>query len=220
VTLRRIELLQVADAAPAGAVTGLENALRNAADHCPIRRVRLARSATQRHGWTHVWEQEYADAASLEAYMRDPYHWSVIDPFFDATSPTAIVERVTVLTYDDSDAAGPTHWPDEGLRRLLLIRCAPGADPRAIDELRDAITAGGTQLPLAGWRLARALPHPTHPWSLIWEQLFAGEDALSEYMRHPYHWTVIDPYFDPEHPMAIVSDVTMAYYRLPVASAA
>jgi hypothetical protein len=108
VTLRRIEMLRVADGAPAGAVAALETALRDAAGHCPVSRVRLARSATQRHGWTHVWEQEYADAAALDAYMRDPYHWSVIDSFFDATSPTAIVERVTVATYDDVDAVGPT----------------------------------------------------------------------------------------------------------------
>jgi hypothetical protein len=220
VTLRRIELLRVADGAPAGAVGGLENALRNAADHCPIRRVRLARSVTLRHGWTHVWEQEYADTAALDAYMRDSYHWSVIDPFFDATSPTAIVERVNVVTYDDSDAAGPTGWPEDGLRRLLIIRIADGADPDAIIALRDAIVAGGTELPLRGWRLATAMPHPTHRWSLVWEQLFDNDDALSEYMRHPFHWTRIDPFFDPEHPAVIVSAVTMAYYRIAATDAA
>jgi hypothetical protein len=89
-----------------------------------------------------------------------------------------------------------------------------------MDELCDAIAGGGTQLPLRGWRLARALPHPTHPWSLVWEQLFAGDDALSEYMRHPFHWTRIDPFFDPEHPAVIVSAVTMAYYLLSAANAA
>jgi hypothetical protein len=45
------------------------------------------------HGWTHVWEQEYADLAGLQQdYMRSPFHWAVVDSWFDPEGPSCIVE--------------------------------------------------------------------------------------------------------------------------------
>ena len=43
--------------------------------------------------WTHVWEQEYADAgALLGPYMLHPYHWARIDRWFDPECPDRIVD--------------------------------------------------------------------------------------------------------------------------------
>jgi hypothetical protein len=47
-------------------------------------------------GWTHVWEQVFADPVGLErAYMRHPYHWGRVDRWFDGESP----ERVVLPTF-------------------------------------------------------------------------------------------------------------------------
>jgi hypothetical protein len=43
-------------------------------------------------GWTHVWEQEYADLGGLMGpYMLHPYHWALIDRWFDPECPDWIV---------------------------------------------------------------------------------------------------------------------------------
>ena len=43
--------------------------------------------------WTHVWEQEYADAGGLIGpYMMHPYHWAWIDRWFDPECPDRIVD--------------------------------------------------------------------------------------------------------------------------------
>ncbi|KQZ72483.1 hypothetical protein ASE06_08130 [Sphingopyxis sp. Root214] len=43
--------------------------------------------------WTHVWEQEYADAGGLMGpYMMHPYHWARIDRWFDPECPDRIVD--------------------------------------------------------------------------------------------------------------------------------
>lgn len=43
-------------------------------------------------GWTHVWEQEYADIGGLFGpYMLHPYHWALIDRWFDPECPDWIV---------------------------------------------------------------------------------------------------------------------------------
>ncbi|MBF6161960.1 Dabb family protein [Nocardia cyriacigeorgica] len=46
-------------------------------------------------GWTHVWEQEFADLSGLTGpYMTHPYHWAHIDRWFDPERGTKIVTRL------------------------------------------------------------------------------------------------------------------------------
>ncbi|WP_280231185.1 Dabb family protein [Nocardia cyriacigeorgica] len=46
-------------------------------------------------GWTHVWEQEFADLVGLTGpYMTHPYHWAHIDRWFDPERGTKIVTRL------------------------------------------------------------------------------------------------------------------------------
>lgn len=46
--------------------------------------------------WTHVWEQEFTDLASLQTqYLDHPIHWGVVDRWFDPECTEVIVrERV------------------------------------------------------------------------------------------------------------------------------
>ncbi len=42
--------------------------------------------------WTHVWEQEYTDAAAVTGeYLEHPVHWAVVDRWFDPECPESIV---------------------------------------------------------------------------------------------------------------------------------
>ena len=215
--IHRIELFAVSPAAEPALVARLEAALLDAPRHTTALRVRLGRSQTRRHGWTHVWEQDYADAEALEAYMHAAHHWTVLDPFFDATNPDAVVERVTVAAYESQSAvaAGVSGGDvDAGVRRILIARVAEEHGSAGVAAVCAAIRAAAPSLPLRGWRVAPLLPH-RHGWSLVWEQTFAGEPALAEYMRHPAHWAGVDPLFDAENPAVLVAETTMAWYELP-----
>ena len=46
--------------------------------------------------WTHVFEQEFSDADGIMGpYLMHPFHWAVVDQWFDAECPNSIVrERV------------------------------------------------------------------------------------------------------------------------------
>jgi hypothetical protein len=60
--------------------------------------------------YTHVWEQEFVDLDGLTGpYMMHGYHWSLVDPWFDAQSPRAIVDPRLVHA-------------SCGLRRSILAR--------------------------------------------------------------------------------------------------
>ena len=64
-------------------------------DHiAAIRNWRLSRviEASGELGWTHVWEQEFADLGGLLGpYMLHPYHWAYIDRWFDPECPDWLV---------------------------------------------------------------------------------------------------------------------------------
>ena len=215
--IHRIELFAVTPTADPALVERLEAALLGAPQHTTAERVRLGRSQTQRHGWTHVWEQDYADGTALEAYMKAAHHWTVLDPFFDATNPDAVVDRVTVAAYESESAASGGDVDgdaDSGLRRILIARVGEEHGSGGVSAVCAAIRAAAPRLPLQGWRVAPLLPH-RHGWSLVWEQTFAGEAALAEYMRHPAHWAGVDPLFDAENPAVMVTETTMAWYQLP-----
>jgi hypothetical protein len=54
-----------------------------------LSRVTTAVGPTQ---WTHVWEQEFTDHASLLGqYLDHPIHWGVVDRWFDPECTEVIV---------------------------------------------------------------------------------------------------------------------------------
>jgi hypothetical protein len=84
----------------APAEQGREAAAQRAAGergHAPAEQGREAaaqRAAGERSssGWTHVWAQEFASLDGLQTdYMVHPYHWAVVDRWFDPESPERVV---------------------------------------------------------------------------------------------------------------------------------
>jgi hypothetical protein len=91
--IKRTLLLRVDESAPSGTIAEFERDLLTMPRHIPaILNWRLGRVASSLGGWTHAWEQEYADVSGLRNdYMRSPFHWGVVDGWFDAEDPRCIV---------------------------------------------------------------------------------------------------------------------------------
>jgi hypothetical protein len=91
--IKRTLLLRIEDAAQPAAVADFERDLLLMPRHIPaIRNWRLSRVDSSYSGWTHAWEQEYDDLSGLrDDYMRSPFHWGVVDGWFDAEDPRCIV---------------------------------------------------------------------------------------------------------------------------------
>jgi hypothetical protein len=91
--IKRTLLLRVEADAPQPVVAAFERDLLAMPRHIPaIRNWRLSRVDGSHTGWTHAWEQEYEDLSGLrDDYMRSPFHWGVVDGWFDAEDPRCIV---------------------------------------------------------------------------------------------------------------------------------
>lgn len=112
-----------------------------------------------------------------------------------------------------------THAPEPGLRgvkRTLLLRVRPGADPVRVASFERALVAMPEHIAaIRNWALHRSDPalHPTR-WTHVWEQEYADAAGLErDYMSHPYHWGVVDGFFDPECPQRVVEpELAHVYY--------
>ena len=66
-------------------------------------------------GWTHVWEQEFAELRGLRvSYMQHPYHWAGVDRWFDPEMPCAIVEPRLAHTFRWAEHPVLTADPSSG----------------------------------------------------------------------------------------------------------
>jgi hypothetical protein len=93
------------------------------------------------------------------------------------------------------------------IKRTLLLRVRPDApvDARGrfesdLAEMPEHITT------IRSWALSRTTGRS--PWTHAWEQEFVTLDGLTdEYMLHPFHWSVVDAWFDPEVPDHVVEPI-------------
>jgi hypothetical protein len=92
------------------------------------------------------------------------------------------------------------------VKRTLLLRVVPEAAPAAVAEFERALLAMPEHIgAIRNWCLSRA--HGSHDgWTHVWEQEFAELSGLTDdYMNHPIHWSVVDPWFHAEDPRCIVA---------------
>jgi hypothetical protein len=141
------------------------------------------------------------------------------DLTLDASAPTALADLlahravVTALgrraEVADAVTLAPVATrrvptPPPLVKRTLLLRVRAGAPAELVArfeadlvEMPDHITS------IRSWALSRT--SGSTRWTHAWEQEYATLDGLTgEYMLHPFHWTTVDAWFDPEVPEHVV----------------
>ena len=107
--IKRTLLLSVQPGTPADQQEQFERDMMRMPEYIPeIRNWALSRTDTalQPTAWTHVWEQEYEDLAGLQGgYMTSPFHWGLIDGWFDPECPKRIVENRFAHVYCEAPAS-------------------------------------------------------------------------------------------------------------------
>jgi len=180
--------------------------------------------------------RDQLDAVALEAHPTKPAahgagQLMVLAAFADASAPAGDValrcidelrpllrhraSHLEVVAY----SAGPriVRAPDlaHGVQRTLLLHVDGHADagevarferslaamPRYIDAIRNSALS----------RVDAVWGCTGKPWTHVWEQEFASLGGLTDdYMNHPYHWSWVDTWFDPQAPNQLV-DTTLVH---------
>jgi hypothetical protein len=150
----------------------------------------------------------FADMASCLAAARAPYVSDVVRPAL-----TELADHVEVVRYEQ----GPVDLREPGLRgaiqRTLLLHVDPAAGPDAVADFERALVAmpcyideirnsSASRVDAGDGRLWGGTGPP---WTHVWEQeLHAIDDLTGPYMVHPYHWSYVDTWFDPQAPNHLV----------------
>lgn len=154
----------------------------------------------------------FADLASFEAARHHRYLDSAVRPALQA-----VATHVEVVRYRQ----GPVDLRDsslaDGIQRTLLLHVNSERDlarferqladmPRYIDTIRNSSLS----------RVDRVWGGTGPPWTHVWEQEFATLEGLTGlYMTHPYHWGLVDTWFDPQAPNHLV-DTTIIHAMCPL----
>jgi hypothetical protein len=124
----------------------------------------------------------------------------------------AAIDAVALATI----AARTLETPAPFVKRTLLLRVRPGTDPASVHGLEGALAGMPDHIDaIRSWALSRVdqARHPSR-WTHVWEQEFARLEGLQhDYMVHPYHWTRVDAWFDPEMPTMIVTDLAHLFHQ-------
>ncbi|MFF0529830.1 Dabb family protein [Nocardia amikacinitolerans] len=99
------------------------------------------------------------------------------------------------------------------IKRTLLLTVRPETPAAVIARFEADLMAMPTHIPaIRSWSLSRTDGQTT--WTHAWEQEFADPAALNgDYLLHPYHWTHVDRWFDPEIRGSIVEPAIAHLYR-------
>lgn len=141
----------------------------------------LLDSATGLDGetWTAIWENVFVDEETYSGpYMVHPYHSASLDSVLMADSPELLTHDIYTVRYE---LPGEIPRIDQGIRRLVLMNLAEGADTSKIEEMaakQDYMATSVFCADNVGWVSAKG-----RAWTHIWEQGFSDQDALDRYLE-------------------------------------
>jgi len=157
----------------------------------------------------------FTEADAYEAARTHPYLTGVVRPALDRVAAHVEVVRYRqgpVLLQDPSITAG--------IQRTLLIHVDVDRDPAAAATFERQLADMPRYIDaIRNSSLSRvdAVVGGTGPrWTHVWEQELATLDDLTgPYMDHPYHWGLVDTWFDPQAPNHLV-DTTLIHAMCPL----
>jgi hypothetical protein len=121
----------------------------------------------------------------------------------------ALVGRVDCVSYLPLEGGLDAPRIASPVKRTLLLRVEPDAPYARVERFERELAAMPDHIPaIRNWHLARVAAggRSSAGWSHVWAQEFETLDGLQgDYMAHPYHWAVVDRWFDPESPERVVA---------------
>lgn len=186
-TLRRFETYGFAERTGPAEVATLARVLTQVGRFIP----EVLDSAVGRNrsavGVDFVWEHAFEGPDAYARYMRHPYHICVLDRYLLPESPECITAsrrdlQLGLLGYEIEGAA---FRRTGGIRRIVVMKVAPGTAPGVLDGFLAGLRAG----PLPGLRVSIAeantmgLEWFPDGWTHVWEQAYDDEASMRRAME-------------------------------------
>ena len=218
--IRQVAMLHLREDADGEAVAAFEAALGDAHEALGAQRGHLGRHIEGSvGGGDYTWdllfgEAPEGDAAALVAASN------ALAPYFADEGPRAVVARIDAVRFAPQYGELPEPGIRDCVKRTLFLRVEEGAEAEALARFeRELMGMPRYIAAIRNWACARTDPalQPTS-WTHVWEQEYETVEGLTvDYMVSPYHWGVVDGWFDMERPQRIVSPL-LAHVYCPAAA--
>ena len=105
-------------------------------------------------------------------------------------------------------AAAGVHLTGPRIKRTLALTVREGTPEGDIERFERSLVAMPEHIrEIRSWSLSRVdRARSDGRWTHVWEQEYADVDGVRvAYLQHPYHWTGVDRWFDPEFPEGMIN---------------
>ena len=151
-----------------------------------------------------------ADLSMSDTDRRLDAVQSVAEILGNSCFATVEALALSVVAEHRVEMAGPR------IKRTLALTVRDGTPQRDIERFERSLAAMPDHIhEIRSWSLSRVdRARSAGPWTHVWEQEYADVDGVRvAYLQHPYHWTGVDRWFDPEMPCAIVEPTLAHLFR-------
>ncbi|MBJ22712.1 MAG: Dabb family protein [bacterium] len=165
-----------------------------------VRRAHLGRQLSGQVNAGHYTWDTLIDGEDVGAVLEAPSLLALLDG-------GDVIERLDSVAFESEKPGIAEPGIANCLKRTLLVRTLPETPAEVVTEFeRDILGMPDRIEGIRNWAFSR-VDHSLLPsrWTHVWEQEYLDQSGFdTSYMMHPYHWGVVDAWFDPECPQRII----------------
>jgi Stress responsive A/B Barrel Domain len=158
------------------------------------------------NGGDFIWHLQFADEAAYRACLAQPHWRQKVNRLFEGGT----FKRYESAAYQGGLSGARPVKLGRGVYRTLILTIKPGISAQAVAQF-DKELAGMPKYisSIKNWQLSHVSEASgSRQWSHVWEQEYENLEGLTgPYMDHPFHWALVDRWFNPECSQWIVDKV-------------
>ena len=206
--LRRTQFVTLQKDAPPEKVAEFQRAFMEAPKHIPlVLRSMVGKNIGPRtNGWDYMVDTLYESPEVLPAYREHPYHREVLNSFFNPNHPNRIIEGFDMVYFEPLRQEIVEPDIKDCVKRSLVMQVEDGTPKEKVRLYEKQLMEMPKHIPaIRNWAFSRAVQAiPPTQWTHVWEFELRRAEDFQDYLLAPFHWGVVDIWFNPEWPQRIV----------------
>jgi hypothetical protein len=163
------------------------------------------------NGGDFIWHLQFADQSAYRACLAQPHWRANVEPLFNGGT----FKRFESAAYPGELSGARPVKLARGVYRTLILTVKPGTSAEFTARFEKELAGMPKYISsIKNWQLSHvSQAQGLRQWTHVWEQEYENLQGLTgPYMDHPFHWGLVDRWFNPECSNWIVDKVVCHTY--------
>lgn len=163
------------------------------------------------NGGDFIWHLQFADEAAYRSCLGQNHWREKVDPLFKGGT----FKRFQSVAYEGGLSGAKPVKLTRGVYRTLILTVKPRGTPETIARFEHELSGMAKYISsIKNWQMSHVSEAAgDRQWTHVWEQEYESlEGLIGPYMNHPFHWALVDRWFNPECSQWIVDKVLCHTY--------